>query len=95
VSNAAANVKTVASDAQGTLNNATLGFHQVVVDEEGGLLPWMNPVELLNLEMEWYQNCPLGEHDFPVFMISTFMDGNYTATGSSSRFILFTLSNSA
>lgn len=56
---------------------AKIGFHQAVYDENGKLLPWEPWSRALVREMDWYLNCPVGEHGYPVFIYTTFMDENY------------------
>ena len=55
----------------------TVGFHQAQYDAQGKLIPWKSWEDALALEMRWYLNCPENEHGFPIFVCTTFMDGDY------------------
>jgi len=54
-----------------------IGFHQAVYDADGKLLPWTSWNDVVDREVNWYLNCPLDEHGYPIFVFTTFMDGNY------------------
>jgi len=54
-----------------------IGFHKAVYDSSGKLLPWTSWAHALELEMQWYLNCPVNEHGYPTFIYTTFMDGEY------------------
>jgi hypothetical protein len=50
--------------------------HPAVVDAHGKLLPWTSWNTALNLEMDFYQQCPT-EHGYPLFVSETFLDANW------------------
>jgi len=54
-----------------------IGFHKAVYDDVGKLMPWTSWSHALRLEMDWYRKCPVGEKGYPVFIYTTFMDGDY------------------
>eukprot|EP01116_Phalansterium_solitarium_P008642 TRINITY_DN22589_c0_g1_i1.p1 TRINITY_DN22589_c0_g1~~TRINITY_DN22589_c0_g1_i1.p1 ORF type:complete len:443 (+),score=138.37 TRINITY_DN22589_c0_g1_i1:44-1372(+) len=58
-------------------NATTVGFHPAVVADDGTLLPWKPLADVLDMEMDWYLACPIGEHGYPVYAYSTFMNGTY------------------
>ncbi len=54
-----------------------IGFHKARYDADGKLLPWTSWNDALAREMEWYLNCPLDPHGYPVFVFTTFMNDAY------------------
>ncbi len=54
-----------------------IGFHRAVYDAEGKLLPWTSWDDALCREVNWYLKCPVNDHGYPVFVFTTFMDGQY------------------
>ena len=60
-----------------TVLPAKIGFHKAIYDENGKLLPWTPWSHALLREMNWYLNCPIGKHGYPIFIYTTFMDENY------------------
>ncbi|NIA29943.1 MAG: hypothetical protein GWP06_08550, partial [Actinobacteria bacterium] len=62
---------------RGTTLPQKIGFHKAVYNGNGKLLPWTPWTWALRKEMDWYLNCPIGKHGYPVFIYTTFMDENY------------------
>jgi hypothetical protein len=56
---------------------ASIAGHGAVFDARGGLEAWTSWNEALDLEMNFYQQCPL-EHGYPRFVLATFLDGDWT-----------------
>ena len=54
-----------------------VGFHRAVYDADGKLLPWTTWDDAIDREMNWYLNCPLDPHGYPIFVFTTFMDEHY------------------
>ncbi len=50
--------------------------HAVRIDGEGRLRPWAAWNEVLDLEMQFYRQCPL-ERGYPRFVFATFLDGGW------------------
>jgi hypothetical protein len=50
--------------------------HALRFDAQGQLLPWTSWSEALNLEMSFYQQCPL-DHGYPRFACETFLDADW------------------
>ncbi|HXB34652.1 MAG TPA: hypothetical protein VNV35_14565 [Puia sp.] len=63
-----------------------IGNHPAVYDADGRLLPWISWQKAIELEMQWYLNCPV-THGYPNFVWMTFMDGNYQPDARRSDFI--------
>lgn len=59
----------------------TIGFHPAKYDVNGNLLPWNNIQSVVDLEMNYYLQCPIGKHGYPVFVYNTFMSGSYESAG--------------
>lgn len=59
---------------------ARVGFHVAAYDAAGKLVPWTSWEDAIDREMAWYLNCPIGTHDYPVFVYATFMDDRYRPT---------------
>jgi hypothetical protein len=53
-----------------------IGNHPALYDSNGMLLPWTSWQNAVNLEIQWYLQCPV-THGYPNFVWMTFMDGNY------------------
>jgi hypothetical protein len=53
-----------------------IGNHEAAYDKNGMLLPWTSLQNAVDLEMQWYLQCPV-THGYPNFVWMTFMDGNY------------------
>lgn len=51
--------------------------HTVTLDALGRPMPWTSWTTALNLEMDFYQKCPL-DQGYPRFAFVTFLDGNWT-----------------
>eukprot|EP01116_Phalansterium_solitarium_P016560 TRINITY_DN3868_c0_g1_i1.p1 TRINITY_DN3868_c0_g1~~TRINITY_DN3868_c0_g1_i1.p1 ORF type:complete len:454 (-),score=74.81 TRINITY_DN3868_c0_g1_i1:152-1480(-) len=64
-------------------NATTVGFHTASFAPDGTLLPWKPLSAVLDMEMDWYLACPIGEHGYPVYVYNTFMTGDYKADGVS------------
>ncbi len=60
-----------------TAADDSIGFHKVIYDSEGVLLPWTPWKDVLAREINWYLRCPVDKHGYPIFVFNTFMDGNY------------------
>lgn len=54
-----------------------IGWHKAVYSADGKLLPWTSWHDAIDREMNWYLNCPLDPHGYPIFVFTTFMDGEY------------------
>jgi hypothetical protein len=50
--------------------------HTLRFDASGRLLPWTSWNTALDLEMQFYQQCP-AEHGYPRFVYATFLDGDW------------------
>jgi hypothetical protein len=50
--------------------------HPLRFDAQGLLLPWTSWIEALDLEMNFYQQCPL-DHGYPRFACETFLDADW------------------
>jgi len=61
--------------------NITIGFHTAIFDDNGNLLPWLSWEDAVELEMNWYLNCPIEDYGYPVFVYNTFMNGYYEWDG--------------
>jgi hypothetical protein len=57
--------------------DAVIAGHAAVFDGNGRLLPWTAWTTALDLEMKFYQLCPL-DHGYPRFACETFLDGEWT-----------------
>jgi hypothetical protein len=55
----------------------------VSFDPLGHLLPWTSWRRALNLEMNYYQHCPL-DHGYPRFVCETFLDADWTPSSQRS-----------
>ncbi len=55
--------------------------HTARFDALGHLLPWTSWTAALDLEMNFYQQCPL-DHGYPRFVCETFLDGDWTPSAS-------------
>ena len=55
----------------------SIGFHKAIYDENNKLLPWIPWSHALVREMDWYQKSPVDERGYPIFIYTTFMDGEY------------------
>src|SRR5258708_3938916 len=53
-----------------------LAGHSVEFDSAGRMMPWASWNTALDLEMNFYQLCPL-DHGYPRFAFTTFMDGGW------------------
>jgi hypothetical protein len=51
--------------------------HTASFDAQGRLMPWASWNEALDLEMNFYQQCP-SDHGYPRFVLTTFLDGAWT-----------------
>ena len=67
----------LSSDNLPTTQSEKIGFHQTVYDVDGKLLPWTTWDDAIDREMNWYLNCPLDTHGYPIFVFTTFMDDDY------------------
>ena len=56
---------------------ASIAGHSAIFDARGGLEAWTSWNESLDLEMNFYQQCP-HEHGYPRFVLTTFLDGDWT-----------------
>lgn len=64
-------------DSEGTTAPAPLlAGHALRTDAQGRLLPWTSWTRALDLEMNFYQECPK-EHGYPRFAVVTFLDGEW------------------
>jgi len=54
-----------------------VGFHSAIYDADGKLVPWTSWDDAIDREMNWYLNCPVDPHGYPIFVFTTFMDGQY------------------
>jgi hypothetical protein len=54
-----------------------VGFHRAVYDASGRLEPWTSWADAIDREMTWYLNCPIDPRGYPIFVFTTFMDGEY------------------
>jgi hypothetical protein len=63
-----------------------IGNHLARYDSGGRLLPWISWQKAVELEMQWYLDCPV-THGYPNFVCMTFMDGNYQQDPRRSDFI--------
>ena len=61
-----------------TVPQDLIAGHTVRLDAEGRLRPWTSWNVALDLEMNFYQQCPW-DHGYPRFVLATFLDGNWTA----------------
>ncbi len=50
--------------------------HKLQFDAQGSLLPWTSWNTALDLEMDFYQQCP-AQHGYPRFVFTTFLDGSW------------------
>jgi hypothetical protein len=66
-----------AAEGDAAVKQESFGFHKAVYDAEGKLLPWTSWEDAVDREMKFYENCPEEPHGYPVFVVATFMDGNY------------------
>ena len=51
--------------------------HPAKFDAVGRLMPWTSWTEALDLEMNFYRQCP-ADHGYPRFVVATFLDGGWT-----------------
>ena len=61
---------------QHTSQPVVIATHEARFDAEGRLLPWIAWNTALDLEMRFYQQCPL-DHGYPRFVSVTFLDSNW------------------
>jgi hypothetical protein len=54
----------------------TIAGHIAGFDAQGRLLPWTSWNSALDLEMQFYQQCP-ADHGYPRFVLATFLDANW------------------
>jgi len=66
--------------------SVVIGNHPARYDSSGILLPWISWQNAVNLEIQWYLQCPI-THGYPNFVWMTFMDGNYQPDPRRSDFI--------
>ena len=66
--------------------DAVIGNHRAIYDNNGVLLPWTSWQNAITREMQWYLQSPI-THGYPNFVWMTFMDGNYQPDSSRSDFI--------
>jgi hypothetical protein len=59
----------------------TIAGHVLRFDASGQLLPWTPWTRALELEMNFYRQCPL-DHGYPRFACETFLDGSWTPVAS-------------
>jgi hypothetical protein len=64
------------SDPQ-THQPVTIAGHEARFDAQGRLRPWTSWNEALDLEMNFYQQCP-SDRGYPRFVLATFLDGQWT-----------------
>src|SRR6202789_3946445 len=64
------------SDSQ-THQPVVIAGHEARFDAQGQLRPWTSWNEALDLEMNFYQQCPL-EQEYPRFVLATFLDAQWT-----------------
>ncbi len=76
----------LSSESQRPKQEVIIGNHQAIYDQQGMLLPWTDWQRAINLEMNWYLNCPL-TNGYPNFVWMTFMDGNYQPDKNRNDFI--------
>jgi hypothetical protein len=55
---------------------ARIAGHRAIFDARGGLEAWTSWNEALDLEMNFYQQCPY-EQGYPRFVLTTFLDGDW------------------
>jgi hypothetical protein len=60
--------------------------HTVSFDAAGRLLPWTSWTNALQLQMDFYQQCPL-DHGYPRFVCETFLDSNWIPSSQRSDII--------
>jgi hypothetical protein len=60
-----------------TLKPARIAGHILSFDASGGLMPWTSWTAALDLEMNFYRQCP-ADHGYPRFVYATFLDGEWT-----------------
>jgi hypothetical protein len=63
-----------------------IGNHKAIYDNQGMLSAWTSWRSAVDLEMQWYLQCPV-THGYPNFVWMTFMDGNYQADIKRNDFI--------
>ena len=56
---------------------AVIAGHTARFDAHGRLVPWTAWRHALDLEMNFYQQCP-ADHGYPRFVLATFLDGEWT-----------------
>jgi hypothetical protein len=56
---------------------ARIAGHTLSFDASGRLLPWTSWTAALDLEMNFYRQCP-PDHGYPRFVFATFLDGDWT-----------------
>jgi hypothetical protein len=61
----------------------TIAGHAALFDGSGRLIPWRSWATALDLEMKFYQTCPL-DHGYPRFACETFLDGEWTPSAARS-----------
>jgi hypothetical protein len=61
----------------------TIAGHAALFDGSGRLIPWKSWATVLDLEMKFYQTCPL-DHGYPRFACETFLDGEWTPSAARS-----------
>jgi hypothetical protein len=59
-----------------THHTVVIAGHTASFDAQGSLRPWTSWNEALDLEMNFYQQCP-PEHGYPRFVLTTFLDGDW------------------
>ena len=59
-----------------THHTVVIAGHTARFDAQGSLRPWTSWNEALDLEMNFYQQCP-PEHGYPRFVLTTFLDGDW------------------
>jgi len=75
-SNAQGNPSVPLAGLGGLDSEVMIGNHKARYDSHGILLPWTSWGDAIDREMHWYLKCPM-EHDYPLFVSVTFMDGNF------------------
>jgi hypothetical protein len=59
----------------------TIAGHRLSFDTSGQLLPWTSWSQALDLQMNFYRQCP-SDHGYPRFACETFLDGSWTPDAS-------------
>lgn len=76
LSNSRGNLSASLAAPEGSESDVMIGNHKARYDSHGVLLPWTSWGDAIDREMQWYLKCPM-EHDYPLFVSATFMDGNF------------------